>query len=105
MAAFWNDWRATRVDGERAYFARLGKACRSGDPRAALTSLTAWLGCFFEECPFASIEEFADQLSDERLEAQLVSMREAAEVISSEWSGNQLYRAVARMRRRLRADT
>lgn len=105
MATFWKVWLVTRVDGERAYFARLGRACRSGDPRAALISLTAWLGCFFEESPFLSIEEFVDQLCDDCLEAELTSMRVAAEGTSSEWSGNQLYRAVAKLRRRFGADT
>lgn len=103
VAMFWHDWRALRFQAERVLFARLREACHSGDPRAALSSLTLWLGCCFEESEFPSIEEFADQFHDDDLQAQLESLRGAVEELQPDWRGHELYRAAGRVRGTLQA--
>ncbi len=86
---------------ESVFFTRFHKACRSSDPKAALDSLTAWLGCRYAKSQFVTVKDFADQLCDDELTENVAALQEAVALHSTEWSGNQLYRAVARARRKL----
>lgn len=103
MALSWIDCLGTCPDREATYFASFREACCSGENKAALRSLMVWLGCCFEESPVQSMEEFVDGLCDGDLEAHLASLGELADATSSEWSGHELYRVVARARRRFKA--
>ncbi len=86
---------------ESAYFTRFRKACHSRDPKAALDSLTVWLGSCCTQSQFVTVKDFADQLCDDELTENVAALQEAVALHSTEWSGNQLYRAVARARRKL----
>ena len=89
------------MPNESAYFLNLRKACHSRDPKAALDSLTVWLGSCCTQSQFATVKEFTDQLCNDELTENVVALQEAVASHSTEWSGNQFYLVVVRVRRKL----
>ena len=89
---------------EDSYFDRIRDASSSNDPRAALNSLTAWLGSCCAGSESSSIKEFAARLGDDDLAEQLASLQEAVVSHATDWSGAELYRAADRARRKLRPE-
>jgi hypothetical protein len=87
---------------ESVYFAKIRDACRANDARAALESLLVWLGISCEGRREISVRQFAAEVGDDDLAAQLVRLREVTD--SADWSGAELYCAVDRVRRKLRED-
>ena len=86
---------------EDIYFGRFYRACLSGDPKEALNSLLVWLGYCSTQQQGVAMQELVNQLYDDELAEQIVVLREAVALHSTEWSGSHLYHAVARARRRL----
>ena len=89
---------------EDSCFNRIRDACCSNDPKAALNSLTAWLGSCCQGSKSSSIKEFAARLGDDDLAEQLAGLQEAVVSGSTDWSGTDLYRTVDRVRRKLRPE-
>lgn len=83
-----NDW----LDCE--LFHEFQAACAMNDSKAALNSLTAWLGQFCQELQFFSTKQFSQSFGNQRFAEQLALVRMAVEDPQTNWSGEQLLRAV-----------
>jgi hypothetical protein len=99
-----------RSQSESAYFERFRKAAQSGDPRAAWSTLTAWLDRTHRGPGAATVRGFVETASDSVLEQQVDAIDRALFGVDppaqdAKWSGKALARSAARSRRRKRVPS
>lgn len=92
-------WRARREEREVVYFTRLVKACRGGNPTAALNALMNWLDRINEESVSPTISSFLHGNPDPKLEQELDTMQGTVLQGKGVWSGSALETCLKRHRR------
>ena len=95
-------WQA-RDQSEGAYFRRFRRAARSGDPRATVRALAAWLDRRHTGPGAATFRAFAAHAADPELDREAGSLDGAlfvADPSPAPWSGRGLAERVGRTRRR-----
>jgi hypothetical protein len=110
LRSWWVERQRRRAGSEVAFFHRFRSAARSGDPRAAARQLTFWLDRFMDGGgEAATFARFAARAEDPELDeaaraldARLYAPPPAGRAEAGVWSGDRLYRLVARARRRER---
>ena len=95
-------WQA-REQSEGAYFRRFRRAANSGDPRATVRTLAAWLDRCHTGPGAATFRTFAANASDPELAREAAALDATlfvADPTPSPWSGRPLAERVGRARRR-----
>ena len=95
-------WQA-REQSEGAYFRRFRRAARSGDPRATVRTLAAWLDRRHPGPGAATFRAFAANAADPELAREAAKLDSALFVASptaGSWSGTRFAERVGRLRRR-----
>lgn len=92
-------WRARREEREAAYFSRLMKACRGGDPTAALNALMRWMDRINEKTVAPTISSYLERHPDPDLRQELELLERAVLQGKGEWSGSALETCLKRHRR------
>lgn len=106
IAAFWKAQKNRRRESETAYFKRFKKACLSNDPSEAHRRLMTWLDQVCAEWKITTLEDFSRLSQDPGLESELrklnaVLFAQDTQPSSGAWSGSNLYRSVANVRKRI----
>jgi hypothetical protein len=103
----WQTWKRDRNLTEKAYFKRLGEACRRNDAKASYNHLMAWLNRQAPGGSAASLRQFLDVADSATLatavgELESELFRKVAEdKKQTAWSGRELYNELIRCRRNL----
>jgi hypothetical protein len=88
-----------RSESERAYFARLRRACQSDDPHAVYVALLLWLDRLGPMC----LDEFARPNEDQKLSSMIAQLSDRVYacrgVNSAGWFGRPLFDRIALRRR------
>lgn len=97
----WQAARAAKAESEQAYFDRFRAAVRSGDPAAALASLTAWYDRARSAGDSAAVSDWIAATGDVELArsyATLLAVRYRADAAGVTWDANGLEQAATRAR-------
>ncbi len=90
-------YRARRAESEAAYFARLQRACRQGEARAAWNALMRWLEKINPSTEAATIAGFLRAHPEAELDKQLTLLQAAAIEGRTDWSGSDLLTPLRRV--------
>jgi hypothetical protein len=108
LRAWWERRRKVAAESESAYFQVFERACHTGDARATLQALLAWLDHFLVGDPAPGTERLAARAGDPRLTAELAALQDAVfgrpGVDKPQWSPSELQRLAKAARRRLVAS-
>jgi hypothetical protein len=100
----WVEFRRRRSESEAEYYAAFRKAARQGDPVATWNSWAAWLDRIHTGTGAATIRAFVQEAGDPDLKAEADTLDAAlfveSRVDGGTWSGRNLARRVARVRRK-----
>ena len=94
-------WRARREEREVVYHARMLKACRSGDPAAALNAFLRWLDRIHDQGVAPTISGYLERHPDPDLQQELELLEQAVLEGKGGWSGSAL---ASRLKRHGRAS-
>ena len=103
----WQAWKYAREFSEKAYFHRLGAACRQNDAKASYNQLLAWLNRQSSGDNAVSLRQFLAAAGSEKLDQQIEELESrlfkkgAESKTQTTWSGLELYSELTRCRTRL----